>query len=119
MEPADPAQLQLKLGQQEAMLKSQQQQLLAVMHCVQTMTHQMASLSTTVQAAHPSPDPWTASAPAPTDLGSATLPLAPSLGIREHRLPPSERYDGSPGDCKELPNPVPAHLQPATQFLSC
>ena len=34
MEPADPAQLQLKLGQQDAMLESQQQQLLAVMQCV-------------------------------------------------------------------------------------
>ena len=47
-EPADPAQLTHKLGQQEAILDSQQQQLLPVMQCVQTMTHQMATLSTVV-----------------------------------------------------------------------
>ena len=44
MEPADPAQLQLKLRQQDAILESQQQQLLAVMQCVQTMTHQIPGL---------------------------------------------------------------------------
>ena len=43
MEPADPAQLSHKLGQQDAILESQQQQLLAVMQCVQTMTPQMAT----------------------------------------------------------------------------
>ena len=39
MEPADQAQLQHKLGQQEALLESQRQQLLAVMQCVQTISH--------------------------------------------------------------------------------
>ena len=70
------------------------------MQCVQTMTHQMASLSTTVQAAHPSPDPWAVPAPAPTGLGSVPLPPTPSSGIHEPRLPPPERYDGSPGECR-------------------
>ena len=71
MEPADPAQLQHKFGQQDAMLESQQQQLLAVMQCMQTMTHQMAPLSTAVQAVHPNPAPWTSSASAPPSLRSA------------------------------------------------
>ena len=102
MEPADPDQLQLKLGQQDTMLEFQQQQLLSVIQCVQTMTHYMVSLSTAVQAVHPSPDPWTISDPAPTDLGSAPPPPAPSPGIHEPRLPPPERYDGSPGDYRSF-----------------
>ena len=109
MESADPAQLQLKLGQQDAILESQQQQLLAVMQCVQTIAHQMASLSTTVQAAHPSPDPWTAPASAPTDLGSG-YPLALPTTTREVRW--------IPRGLQELPDPMPAHLQPTTQLLS-
>ena len=53
MEPADQAQLCHKLGQQDVLLESQQQQLLAVMHCVQTISHQVSTLSTAVQAASP------------------------------------------------------------------
>ena len=51
MEPADHAQLCSKLGQRDALLESQQQQPLAVMQCVQTISHQMATLSTAVQSA--------------------------------------------------------------------
>ena len=59
MEPADPAQLQHKRRQQDAMLETQQQQLLAIMQCVQMMTNQMATLSIVVQAAHSIPAAWT------------------------------------------------------------
>ena len=97
MEPADPGQLQQKLGQQKALLESQQQQLLAVMQCVQTTTHQ---LSTAVQATHLTPAAWTLPAPAPADYGSASAPPAPQQEIREPRLPPPERYNGSPGECR-------------------
>ena len=118
MEPADPAQLQQKLGQQDTILESQQQQLLAVMQCVQTMTHQMVTLSTAVQAAHPSPASWSTSAPAPapTDRGSALPPLASSPGIHEPRLPPPERYDGSPGECRSFLTQCQLifNLQPST-----
>ena len=100
MEPADPAQLQHKLGQQDAMLESQQQQLLAVMQCVQTMTHQMATLSTAVQAAHSIPAAWTPPASAHTDPGSVATQPASTQEIRKPRLPPPERYDGSPGECR-------------------
>ena len=51
MEPAEQAQLRSKLEQRDAMLESQQQQLLAVMQCVQSIAHQMAALSDTVQSA--------------------------------------------------------------------
>ena len=72
MEPGDPAQLSHKLGQQEAILDSQQQQLLAVMQCIQMMTHQMATLSTAIQAANTIPAAWTTSTPVPPDLGAAS-----------------------------------------------
>ena len=52
MEPADQTQLHHKLGQQDALLDSQQQ-LPAVMQCVQTISHQVATLSTAFQAASP------------------------------------------------------------------
>ena len=101
MEPADPAQLQHKLGQQDAIPESQQQQQrLAVMQCVQTMTHQMLTLSTVVQAAQPPPTSWTSPASAPTDQGSAPPPPASSPETHEPHLPSPERYDGSPGECR-------------------
>ena len=53
MEPADQTQLHHKLGQQDALLESQQQQLLAVMQCVQTISHQVSTLLTAFQAASP------------------------------------------------------------------
>ena len=53
MEPADQTQLRHKLGQQDALLESQQQQLLAVMQCVQSISHQVSTLSTAFQAAGP------------------------------------------------------------------
>ena len=51
MEPADQTQFRHKLGQQDALLESQQQQLLAVMQCVHTISHQVSTLSTAFQAA--------------------------------------------------------------------
>ena len=83
-------------------MESQQQQLLAVMQCVQTMTHQMATLSTAVQAAHPPPVAWTPEAPLSTNYGSAPTQPMPQQEIREPRLPPPERYDGSPGECRSF-----------------
>ena len=53
MEPADQTQFHHKLGQQDALLESQQQQLLVVMECVQTISHQVSTLSTAFQAASP------------------------------------------------------------------
>ena len=50
MEPADQAQLHSKLGRQDALLESQQQQL---------ESHQMAILSTTVQAVQSTSASWT------------------------------------------------------------
>ena len=104
MEAADPAQLQLKLRQQEAILQ-----------CVQTMTHQMASLSTAVQAAHSSTNPWTVPAPAPTDLGSAPSPPAPSPRASP---PTTGEVRWIPRGVQELPDPMAAHLQPPAQLLS-
>ena len=102
MEPADLVQLHQKLGQQDAMLESQQQQLLAIMQCLQTMTHQMATLSTAVQAAHSIPAAWTPPASASPDPGSAPPRPASLQEIREPRLPPPEGYDGSPGECRSF-----------------
>ena len=65
------------------MLESQQQHLLAVIQCVQMMTHQMATLSTAVQATQPNPAPWTTATPAQTHQGSAPPPPASSPEIRE------------------------------------
>ena len=102
MEPADPAQLSHKLGQQEAILDSQQQQLLAVMQCVQTMTHQMATLSTAIQAANTIPAAWTTSTPVPPDLGAASPGTSTAAENCEPHLPLPERYDGSPGECRSF-----------------
>ena len=99
MELVDHAQLRSKLGQQDALLESQQQQLLAVMQCVQTITPQMDMLSTAVQSAHSTSANWTSSPSASVDPGG--LPdQAPTPGIWEPRLPAPERYDGSPGECR-------------------
>ena len=99
MEPADHPQLNHRLGQQDAQLESQQQQLLAVMQCVQTISHQVSTLTTALQAA--SPILAAQSAPA---LGCASPGGSPdraaASGIREPRLPAPERYDGSPGGCR-------------------
>ena len=106
MEPADPTKLHQKLGQQGAILEAQQQQLLMVMQCVQTMTHQMADLSTSVRAMPPVFAPWasssSAASSAPPDPGSALPPLVPIPGFHEPHLPPPERYDGEPGDCRSF-----------------
>ena len=99
MEPADPAQLQQKLGQWDALLESQQQQLFSIMQCVQNLTHQMATLSTTVQATQPSLNAWFPTT-STTDPGSAPPLSAPRQANREPQLPPPERYDGSPGECR-------------------
>ena len=82
MEPADQTQLHHMLGQQDALLESQQQQLLAVMQCVQTISHQVSTLSTAFQAA----SPISAARSAPDRV--------PASGIREPRLPAPERYGG-------------------------
>ena len=84
------------------MLELQQQQLLAVMQCVQKMTHQMAMLSTAFQAVHPIPVAWTPPASASPDPRSAPTRPTPFQEIREPRLPPPERYDRSPGECRSF-----------------
>ena len=101
MEPADQTQLRHKLGQQDALLESQQQQLLAVMHCVQTISHQVSTLTTALQAANPiSAD---RSAPVPECVGPGGSPdRAAYAGYREPRLPAPERYDGSSGGCRSF-----------------
>ena len=101
MEPADQAQLQHKLGQQEALLESQQQQLLAVMQCVQTISHQMATLSIAVQAASTTAAAW--STPVLTSADPGASPGRDSATrVRELRLPAPERYDGSLGKCRSF-----------------
>ena len=85
------------------------------MQCVQTMTHQMATLSTAVQATPLTPAAWI---PAPADYGSASAPPVPQQEIREPRLPPPERYDGSPGGMQSLPDPMSADLQSPTPDVS-
>ena len=101
MEPADQTQLHHKLGQQDALLESQQQQLLAVMQCVQTISHQVSTLTTALQAA---PSISAArSAPVPECAGPGGSPdRASYAGYREPRLPAPERYDGSPGGCRSF-----------------
>ena len=99
MEPADHPQLHHRLGQQDALLESQQQQLLAVMQCVQTISHQVSTLTTALPAA--SPISAVQSAPVPGCAGPGGSPdRAVAFGIREPRLPAPERYDGSPGGCR-------------------
>ena len=102
MEPADPAQLSHKLGQQDAIVEQQQQQLLAVMQCVQTMMHQMANLSNAVQAVQMQPAGWTAPTLAASDPVAVNPPPPPAAVICEPRLPPPERYDGAPGECQSF-----------------
>ena len=117
MEPADPAQLSHKLGQQDTILESQQQQLLAVMQYVQTMTHKMAALSTAVQAAQTIPR-----------LGHPRLLLLWTLGQPSIHQPLLRRsaklvYHHSRGTIDpprmlELSYPVSAHFQPPAPDLS-
>ena len=89
MEPADPAQLQLKLGQQDAMLECQQQQLLAVMQCVQTMTHQMGK--SFYRGPGGTPKPWSLDCLCSCThrFGfSAHLPGTSGVAAGYHLLPP-------------------------------
>ena len=106
----------------DSILESQQQQLLAVMQCVQTMTHQMTTLSTAVQATQSIPAAWTPPASAPTHLGPVAAQPASTREIREPCLPPPERYDGSPGECRGFFDAVSADLQliayPASRYPS-
>ena len=64
--------------------------------------HLMATLSTAVQAVHPPPGAWTPETPVSTDYGSAPSRPTPHQEIREPRLPPVERYNGSPGECRSF-----------------
>ena len=99
MEPGDHAQLCSKLGQQDALLESQQQQLLAVMQRIQTISRQMATLSTAVQSACPTSADGTATPAVVASSGGARgLPQDPE--VREPRLPAPERYNGAPGECR-------------------
>ena len=115
MEPADQAQLRSKLGQQDAMLESQQQQLLAVMQCVQSISHQMVALSTTVQSAGATPADGTANSAVSASAGSARS-RSRDPEVREPRLPAPERYDGAPGECRAFVTQCQLifHLQPLT-----
>ena len=81
MEPVDQTQLHKKLGQQDPLLESQQQQLLAVMQCVQTISHQVSTLSIAFQAA--SPISAARSAPAPEFAGPGGSPQHPGTGSRD------------------------------------
>ena len=115
MEPADQAQLRSKLGQQDALLESQQQQLLAVMQCVQAISHQMAALTTTVQSTGANPADGTANSAGTASAGGArSRSWDPER--REPRLPAPERYDGSPGECRSFFTQwqLIFHLQPST-----
>ena len=99
MEPADQPQLNHRLGQQEALLENQQQQLLALMQCVQTISHQVSTLTTTLQAT--SSTSVAQSAPVPGNAGPGGSPdRAEAPRIREPQLPAPERYEGSPGGCR-------------------
>ena len=117
MEPADPAQLTHKLGQQDAILESQQQQLLAVMQCVQTMTHQMATLSTAVQAANTIPAAWPTSTPATPDLGVAS-PRNESCPGDPWTPPPAPReVRWIPWRMSKFSDAVSTNFQPPTPNL--
>ena len=85
MEPADHAQLQSRLGQQDALLESQQ--LLAVMQCMQTTSHQMATLSSAIQSAQPTSADWS-SAPAASAGSGGTMGLRHDPEVREPRQRP-------------------------------
>ena len=83
------------------------------------MTHQMATLSTAVQTANTIPAAWPNSTPAPPDLGAASPRMSLAQVIREPRLPPPERYDGSPGECRSFLKQCQLifSLQPQTLML--
>ena len=83
MEPADQTQLRHKLAQQGALLESQQQQLLAVMQCVQTISHQVSTLSTAFQAASPT----SAARSAPVRGRAQTEPRHPTPESRDSPPP--------------------------------
>ena len=106
MEPADHAQLRSKLGQQDALLESQQQQLLAVMQCVLTISHQMAMLSTAVQSACPTTADGTATPAAAASSGGARG-LPRDLEVREPRL-----VQRSTWGMQGIPHPMPADIPP-------
>ena len=67
------------------------------MQFVQTISHQMATLSTTVQAVQSTSASWT---PPPSTYESGGAGVAPVWmpGTLEPRLPAPERFDGSPGE---------------------
>ena len=71
------------------------------MQCVQTISHQVSTLTTALQAANPIQADR--SAPVPQCVGPGGSPdRAAHAGYWEPRLPAPERYDGSAGGCRSF-----------------
>ena len=116
MEPADPAQLQLKLGQQDAMLESQQQQqLLADMQCVQMMTHQKSFYCG--PGGTPQPGSLDRVCSCTHGFGFSATSTGTQPGHPQTSSTTTGEVRWVPRGLQELPHSVATDLQPPTQFL--